>query len=352
MSGLRTLEGKRVLVTGGAGFLGSHFVRRALAAGVDRLANVDLLTYAGDPARLAGTAADPRYRFVRGDVASAETMAQTFASFRPEVVVHYAAESHVTRSESDPDRFFRTNLEGTRVLLDAAEAFGVDVFVHISTDEVYGPIIEGHFTEDDKPEGIGAATSPYARSKALADDLARSYAGRVPVLLARPTNAFGPWQFPEKVLPRWITRALRGEPLLLWGDGLYVRQWLAAQDFAAAIQVLAERGVFGQAYNVAPSHDPEITNLDLGRWLLTYLGLPAGALQFTAYDRPDHDRRYAVDAGRIRALGWEPGSVWDQLAATVDWYRARPDWWEHHIAVAESIYADAVPVHPPTTGKE
>lgn len=342
---VRPLQGKRVLVTGGAGFLGSHFVRRALAAGVAALANLDLLTYAGDAARLAGVASDPRYQFLWGDVASPQTVAQAFASFRPDVVVHYAAESHVTRSESDPDRFFRTNLEGTRVLLQAAAISGVEVFVHVSTDEVYGPILTGAFTERDKPAGEGLATSPYARSKALADDLAHSYADRLPVVVARPTNAFGPWQFPEKVLPRWITRALRGEPLLLWGDGLYVRQWLAAEDFAVAIGVLAERGQPGQAYNVAPHHDPEITNLALARWLLAYLGLPEDRLHFSAYDRPDHDRRYAVDAAKIRALGWAPGACWEQLAATVDWYRASSSegagWWQAHVAEAESIYSDA-----------
>jgi dTDP-glucose 4,6-dehydratase len=335
------MNGKTVLVTGGAGFLGSHFVRRALAGGAARVVNFDKLSYAGDVRRLDDVSGDLRYRFVQGDVASEPEVTAAVDAHRPQVVVHYAAETHVTRSESAPELFHRTNVEGTRILLEACAAGGVERFVHISTDEVYGPIRQGAFAEADKAEGEGSATSPYARSKALADDLARGFAGRLPVVVVRPTNAFGSHQFPEKAFPRWIVRALRGQPLPVWGDGMYVRQWLNAVDFAEAVALAAEAGEPGSVYNVGPRHDPEITNIALARWLVASLGLPDDRIVMTAYDRPDHDRRYCVDATRILGLGWRPGDVWEQLAATVAWYRDNAAWWEPHLAVAESIYVDA-----------
>lgn len=331
----------RILVTGGAGFLGSHFVRYALGPGTRAVINMDFLTYAGDTRRLADIRDDPGYSFVQADIACGSDVRRVLEACKPEAIVHYAAESHVTRGESDPGRFFRTNVEGTQILLDAAAAFGVRRFVHVSTDEVYGSILEGSFTEADKPGGLGRAASAYSRSKALADDLALSYAGKVEVVVVRPTNAFGPWQYPEKVFPRWITRAMRGDPLLVWGDGLHVRQWLYCEDFAHAVGIVLEHGVSGEAYNVGPVHEPEITNLDLAGWLAGHLEPGRTRIQMSGYDRPDHDRRYAVDSGKIRALGWRPGDVWSQLAATVEWYRRHRAWWESHVAEAESIYADS-----------
>lgn len=332
-----------ILVTGGAGFLGSHFVRLKLNQGTHSVVNVDCLTYAGDQRRLVDVAGSDDYEFVKLDIADEEPIRDLIAGRRPQAIVHYAAESHVTRSENDPDRFYRTNVEGTRVLLDAAVAAGVPRFVHVSTDEVYGSILEGAFKESDKPEGPGNAASPYSKSKALADDLARSYADRLEVVVVRPTNAFGPWQFPEKVFPRWVTRGLRSNPMLVWGDGLYIRQWLYAEDFARAVALVLEKGVNGEAYNIGPVHDPEITNLTLAKWLAGYLGLPEDAIQMTGYDRPDHDRRYAVDSSKIRALGWRSGDVWTQFEESVNWFRENRAWWETLIAEAESIYADAAP---------
>lgn len=331
----------KILVTGGAGFLGSHFVRRSLAQGSREVLNVDCLTYAGDPRRLADVSDSPDYQFVNLDVSDGSEVSRLVNEQRPQAIVHYAAESHVTRSESDPDRFFRTNVEGTRNLLEAAVANGVRRVVHVSTDEVYGSILTGSFKESDKPQGVGQAASPYSQSKALADDLARSYADRLEVVVVRPTNAFGPWQYPEKVLPRWITRALSDNPLLVWGDGLYVRQWLYCEDFASAVELVLDRGEPGEVYNVGPTHEPEITNLDLARWLVQYLEISPSQVQMTGYDRPDHDRRYAVDSTKIRALGWTPGDVWSQLRKTVDWYKDAHGWWESLIAEAESIYADS-----------
>jgi dTDP-glucose 4,6-dehydratase len=329
----------RVLVTGGAGFIGSHFVRSLLAGDVERVVNYDLLTYAGDLRRLAGVEDDPRYRFVRGDVADTGALATVFAEERPTAVVHFAAESHVTRSETEPDLFHRTNVRGTGVLLDASVDAGVERFVHVSTDEVYGPILEGAFREEDKHPGNRQATSPYSRSKAIADDIARAFADRLGVVVARPTNAFGPWQFPEKALARWVTRALSGGSVPVWGDGLYVRQWLAAEDVAAALALLLRTGHPAPVYNVGIRHEPEITNLQLARFVLEHLGLPEDRLEMTPYDRPDHDRRYCVDASAIEALGWRPGEVWDRMAATIDWYAANRPWWEPLVAEAESIYA-------------
>jgi dTDP-glucose 4,6-dehydratase len=330
-----------LLVSGGAGFLGSHFVREALRTGGCGVVNIDSLTYAGDLRRLADLESDRAYQFVNADITRAEDVKALAGEYRPQIIVHFAAESHVTRSESKPGRFFQTNVEGTRSLLEAAISCGARRFVHISTDEVYGPILEGAFREHDKLPGTGSATSPYAQSKALADDLVRSYSDRIEVVVARPTNAFGAWQYPEKAFPRWVTRALRGESILVWGDGLYVRQWLYAEDLARAVLLLLHEGAAGETYNVGAVHDPEITNLALARWIVSHLRLDPSIVEMTGYDRPDHDRRYAVDSSKVRSLGWEPGEVWSQFAATADWYRRNASWWESLIGEAESIYVDS-----------
>jgi dTDP-glucose 4,6-dehydratase len=330
----------RILVTGGAGFIGSHFVRLWLSGNQGPLLNLDLLTYAGSPARLEDVRRDPRYRFVRADVTDPNVVEEAMADFQPELVAHFAAESHVTRSERDPDRFRTTNVDGTRVMLEAAARHDVKRFVHVSTDEVYGPIMDGSYREEEKLPGDGQATSPYAKSKALADDVARAFDSDIEVVVVRPTNCFGPWQYPEKALARWITRALTGQPLLVWGDGLYVRQWLFAEDLSNAITRIFEAPTPEPVYNVGPRHEPEITNLALAQWLLEHLGLSQEHLVLTEYDRPDHDRRYSVDPSRIERLGWKPADTWDQFAETVDWYRRNRTWWKPLVEEAESIYAD------------
>lgn len=331
---------RRILVTGGAGFLGSHFVRRWLAEDSREVLNLDLLTYAGSPARLEDARTDPRYRFLRADVTDPDAISKAIADFRPELVAHFAAESHVTRSERDPDRFRTTNVDGTRVMLEAAVKHDVQRFVHVSTDEVYGPILNGSYREEDKLPGDGQASSPYAKSKALADDLARGFGSEMEVVVVRPTNCFGPWQFPEKVFSRWIVRALTDQPLLVWGDGLYVRQWLYGEDLSAAIGRIFDTADPEPVYNVGPRHEPEITNLALAQWLLSHLGLSQDRVILTEYDRPDHDRRYSVDPSRIEALGWKPADTWDQFAETVAWYRNNEAWWKPLVEEAESIYAD------------
>jgi dTDP-glucose 4,6-dehydratase len=334
------MPSQRILVTGGAGFLGSHFVRYWLEKDRDEVLNLDLLTYAGSLARLSDIEKEPKYRFERADITAQKAVAAAMTDFQPELVAHFAAESHVTRSEQDPDRFRQTNVDGSRVMLEAASEHGTRRFVHISTDEVYGPILDGAFREEDKKPGDQQATSPYAKSKAIADDLAREFGSEMEVVVIRPTNCFGPWQYPEKAFARWIARALTDQPILVWGDGLHVRQWLYAEELAEAIGRILEAENPEPVYNVGPRHEPEITNVALARWLLEELELPEDRLVFTDYDRPDHDRRYAVDPSRIESLGWKQGDIWDQFAQTVEWYRSNPDWWKPLMAEAESIYAD------------
>jgi dTDP-glucose 4,6-dehydratase len=254
--------------------------------------------------------------------------------------VHFAAESHVTRSESAPERFFRTNVEGTRRVLDAAEQAGTELVVHVSTDEVYGPCTAEPFREQDKPEGEGAATSAYARSKALADDLALSRSHRLGVIVARPTNCFGQWQHPEKAIPRWTVRALRGRSLPVWGGGGQVRDWMHVEDLCSALEVLIERGARGQAYNISPE-GPSRSNLDVARLVAAAAGRKVDTVVLSDYDRPDHDVRYAIDSSRVRSLGWSCRHDFEvALEHTVSWYRDHPEWWEQLEPEAEAIYRD------------
>jgi dTDP-glucose 4,6-dehydratase len=326
----------RVLVTGGLGFIGSAFVR-ALAADGRRVLNVDLDTYAGDERRIAGVG-DGMVETMRLDVASPE-LAGVVREERPALVVHFAAESHVTRSEDAPEVFFHANVEGTRVVLDAAEAAGCRV-LHMSTDEVYGPCPADPFREEDKLPGEGLATSAYARSKAVADDLARSYADRVDVVVARPTNCIGPWQHPEKAVPRWATRALRGERLPVWGDGEQVRDWMFVEDAVSALRLLAERGERGEVYNVGPQAEG-VPNVEIARAIARSAGQDEASVYLSHYDRPQHDRRYAVATDRIAGLGWHASrSLEAAIAETVEWYRENEAWWSPLVPDAEQLYAD------------
>ena len=313
---------RRLLVTGGLGFIGSHFVRHALAADPDvRVTNLDALTYAGNPANLRDVEGEPRYRFVRGDVRDAELVDRLVADH--DAVAHFAAESHVDRSIDGPGPFLDTNVTGTGVLLDAARRHGVERFLHVSTDEVYGPIEDGSFGED----AAMSPSSPYAASKAGAELLVRSY--RVtfdhPVLVTRSTNCFGPYHHPEKVVPLFVTNALEGRPLPLYGDGLHTRDWTYVRDNVAAQWLVLTAGDPGATYNVGAAN--ERTNLELARAVLAAVGAGEELIEHVA-DRPGHDRRYAVDSSRVRALGWRPDHGFDEaLDATVAWYRDHRDWW-------------------------
>ena len=326
-----------MLVTGGLGFIGSAFVRALAADGVAVL-NVDLETYAGDRRRLAEVPAE-LLETLHMDVAD-PALAELVAGERPSLIVHFAAESHVTRSELAGEAFFHSNVEGTRVVLDAAAAIGSARVLHVSTDEVYGPCPDAPFREDDKAPGEGLATSAYARSKAVADDMAVAAADRVDVVVARMTNCIGPWQHPEKAVPRWATRALRGGRLPVWGDGMQVRDWMFVDDAVAGLRLLAELGERGGVYNVGPAADA-VPNLEIARMVARAAGRDDDAVYLSGYDRPQHDRRYAVDPGRIAALGWQPSRDLEQaVAETVAWYRDHDGWWSGLVGEAEALYAD------------
>lgn len=324
----------KLLVTGGSGFIGSAFIRSR--AEHEPIINVDIGTYAADIKRIEGTSTTT----VPADVAS-PSLEDVFNEHAPHVVVHFAAETHVTRSETDPDRFYRSNVVGTRGVLEAAERCNVELVIHVSTDEVYGPASATPFKERDKLPGEGRATSAYSRSKAVADDLAAAASDRVPVIVVRPTNCFGPWQHPEKAIPRWIIRALTGQPIPVWGDGGYVRDWMYVDDACAAISTIIERGQPGEIYNIGPEGEVR-TNLEIAEHIATSAGRGDGSVYLTEYDRPGHDRRYSVDSSKLSALGWSPQVSLDhRLEETVAWYRGHASWWEPLVEASEALYDDA-----------
>jgi dTDP-glucose 4,6-dehydratase len=316
-----------LLVTGGAGFIGSNLVRLVLAEGkADRVVNLDRLTYAGNPESLAGVEADPRYRFVRGDVCNGELVAEVVRSERIDAILHLAAESHVDRSILAPSVFIETNVRGTQVLLEAARELGVKRFVHVSTDEVYGSLgPEGLFTEASPL----APSSPYSASKAGSDLLALSYARTfgLPVVVTRCSNNYGPYQFPEKLIPLMIANALRDLPLPVYGDGLNVRDWIHVEDHCRGLLAALEAGRAGEVYNLGASSERQ--NLRIVEAVLDLLGKPRSLVRFVT-DRAGHDRRYAIDAAKARReLGWAPRRTFeDALRDTVRWYVDHRGWWE------------------------
>ena len=320
---------RRILVTGGCGFIGSNFVRLLRSARPDwNVVNYDALTYAGNPANLADLDGDSEYTFIHADIRNRTALAEALAGC--DAVVHFAAESHVDRSISDAGPFVTTNVVGTQTLLDACrDAGGIQHIVHIGTDEVYGSLpldrSELRFTEDSALH----PNSPYAASKAAADLLALSYHRTfgLPVTVTRSSNNFGPYQYPEKVIPLFITNLLDGRKVPLYGDGLNVRDWLHVGDHCEALLHVLEHGRAGEVYNIG-AHN-ERSNLQLTRTLLDLLGLDDEMIEYVT-DRPGHDRRYAVDASKIRReLGWVPTrSSWPEgLAETIEWYRAHEAWW-------------------------
>ena len=323
MSTERTLAGKTLLVTGGAGFIGSHFVRHVLARHPKtRVIVLDKLTYAGCLDNLGDVRDDPRHEFVLGDIRDRTLVRRLTA--RAQAVVHFAAETHVDRSIHDAGEFVLTNVHGTYMLLDAARtAPGIEAFVHVSTDEVYGSRTRRPARETDPP----APSSPYAASKAGGDHLARAYHATygLPVVVLRPCNAYGPAQFPEKLVPLFLTNALEGRPLPLYGDGTSVRDWLYVDDLVRAVEAALRRGPAGAVYNVGAGR--EMTALDVAGRILEAVGAPRGLLTFVP-DRPGHDRRYAMDSGLIRALGWAPKTAFEEgLARTAAWYKANGERW-------------------------
>jgi dTDP-glucose 4,6-dehydratase len=312
-----------VLVTGGAGFIGSNFVRWAHEAHPDwRLTTLDKLTYAGRRENLRDLEHSPRHTFVHGDIADAAVSAPLVRD--ADIVVHFAAETHVDRSLLAAGEFIQTDVFGTFVLLEAArEAPRLRRFVQISTDEVYGSVPTGHSRETDELR----PRNPYSASKAGADRLAYSYFATygVPVIITRASNNYGPNQFPEKVIPLFITNAIDQLPLPLYGDGMNVRDWLHVLDHCRGVDLLIERGSPGEVYNIGGGN--EVTNVDLTHQILRLADRPASLIKPVA-DRLGHDRRYAVDTSKLRGLGWAPEVSFDAgLAATVEWYRANEWWW-------------------------
>ena len=312
-----------VLVTGGAGFIGSNFVTYALDTHPDwHVTTLDKLTYAGRLENLRDVEDNPRHRFVKGDVADARVAGPLMAE--SDYVIHFAAETHVDRSIHEAGDFITTDVFGTFVLLDAARASSrLRRFMQISTDEVYGSVPEGASLETDelKPR------NPYAASKAGADRLAYSYFAtyEVPVIITRASNNYGPQQFPEKIIPLFITNALDERPLPLYGDGQNVRDWLHVDDHCRALDLLLHRGQPGDVYNIGGGH--EMKNVDLTHRILEILDRPTTLIR-PVTDRPGHDRRYCLDTTKLRALGWTPQVAFrDGLRAAVEWYRANEWWW-------------------------
>ena len=312
-----------VLVTGGAGFIGSNFVSHALDAHPDwQITTLDKLTYAGRLENLRDHEDDPRHRFVRGDVADPAVAGPLVEA--SDIVVHFAAETHVDRSIHSAGDFVTTDVYGTFVLLDAARSSRrLRRFIQISTDEVYGSVPEGSSTETDELR----PRNPYAATKAGADRLAYSYWSTydIPVIITRASNNYGRRQFPEKLIPLFITNALDGRPLPLYGDGQNVRDWLHVDDHCRALDLLLERGTPGEVYNVGGGH--ELTNTELTHRILRTLDRPLSLIQ-PVEDRLGHDRRYSLDTTKLRGLGWEPHVSFDDgLGEIVDWYRSNESWW-------------------------
>jgi dTDP-glucose 4,6-dehydratase len=325
----------KVLVTGGCGFIGSNFIRHFFAsrAGGVSVVNLDKLTYAANPANLADVENHPNYRFLRGDIADPEAVRAAMEGCTH--VVNFAAETHVDRSLLGDASFIETDVRGVFVLLEEARRRGIRRFIQISTDEVYGSIAEGSFGED----AALNPRNPYAASKAGGDRLAYSYWASygMPVVITRASNNYGPYQYPEKLIPLFVTNAIDGEPLPLYGDGRNVRDWLYVLDHAAAIDFLLETGEPGQTYNIAGGNETE--NIEITRRVLRALGKPESLIRFVD-DRPGHDRRYSLDASRLARLGFTPKTPFDQgLAETIVWYRAHQEWWRP-IKEKDAAYRD------------
>jgi len=311
----------RLFVTGGAGFIGSNYVRHTLATSDDRVTVYDAITYAGNLDNLRDIEDEPRFSFTKGDICDRDAVLAAMEGH--DAVVHFAAESHVDRSIVSPDTFVRTNCDGTNVLCDVARNIGVERFVHISTDEVYGSIETGSFTEHDRL----SPRSPYSASKAGSDLIALSYHSTygLPVIVTRSSNNFGPYQFPEKVIPLFVTNLLEDKTVPLYGDGMNVRDWCYVEDNCAGIDLVLRQGGVGEIYNLGAGE--EVPNRALTAAILELLGKDESMIEYVT-DRLGHDRRYSIDTAKARALGWTPEHDFqDSLAATIAWYRENQWWW-------------------------
>jgi dTDP-glucose 4,6-dehydratase len=312
----------RILVTGGAGFIGSNYVRYVLANTDDEITVYDALTYAGNLSTVRDVDDDPRYRFVKGDICDPGTLEEAMAGH--DAVVHFAAETHVDRSIAGPDDFINTNCFGTNIVMDTARRLDIERVIHIGTDEVYGSVLEGSSKETDLLE----PSSPYSASKAGSDLIALSYHTTygLPVTVTRCTNNFGPYQFPEKIVPLFTTNLLEGKPMPLYGDGLNERDWLYVDDHCAGVHLVLTAGAPGEIYNIGAGN--ETPNRVIVDAFLRLFGVGEEMVDYVE-DRAGHDRRYSVDITKISELGWQKERTLDEaLEQTVSWYRANAWWWE------------------------
>ena len=316
---------KTYLVTGGAGFIGSNYIHFLFEKYDDvKVVNLDKLTYAGNLANLADLKTNPNYIFVKGDICDSEVVEKIFTEHHPDYVVNFAAESHVDRSIGKPDDFIKTDMFGVFVLLEASKKHGIERFIQISTDEVYGSINEGSFTEESpmKP------SNPYSASKAGGDRLAYSYFATygLPVIVTRASNNFGPYQYPEKLIPLFVTNAMEDKPLPLYGDGKNIRDWLYVKDHCSGIEFALKNGNAGEVYNIAGASEKE--NIEITNLILKFLGKPKSLIR-PVQDRLGHDRRYSLDARKLYDLGWQQAFKFEEaLRFTVQWYVERTDWWK------------------------
>jgi len=314
----------KLLVTGGAGFIGSNFIHYVLSKHPDwELMNLDKLTYAGNLENLKDVENSPRYRFIKGDIVDRELISDLLQD-NIDAIINFAAESHVDRSILDASPFIETNVKGTQALLEGARQYKLGKFIQVSTDEVYGSIQQGKFTEDSPL----SPNSPYAASKAAADLLCHAYwkTYQLPVIITRCSNNLGPFQFPEKLIPLAVTNVLESKPIPIYGDGLNIRDWIYVVDHCQALDLVLQKGKPGEVYNIAANQ--EKANLELIHQLLDIMDKPHSLITFVA-DRPGHDRRYALDASKIaRELGWKPTYSFEQaLTTTVNWYSNHESWW-------------------------
>ena len=315
----------RMLVTGGAGFIGSNFIRFLLndRSDTEIVVNLDKLTYAGNLENLKDIAGNPAYRFIRGDICDAELVSRILDEFDIDTVVHFAAESHVDRSISEGLSFVTTNVTGTCSLLEAARKAGISRFIHVSTDEVYGSIRKGSFSETDPLN----PSSPYSASKAGSDLLALSYftTHHVPVIVTRCTNNFGPFQYPEKLIPLFTTNLIEGKKVPVYGSGMNVRDWIYVLDHCRAIACILKKGIPGEIYNIGGG--TELTNLEITRKILEQLGKDETSIQYVG-DRKGHDFRYSLSSDKLHSLGWQPRFTFDEaLEHTIRWYKEQEWWW-------------------------
>ncbi len=315
----------RYLITGGAGFMGSNFVRYLMRRYADAEVLVyDKLTYAGRLENLKDFMEDERFRFVKGDICNEELLAKVIKEFKPDVVVNFAAESHVDRSINEPAPFLRTNVFGTFTVLEVTRRLGIPLLIHISTDEVYGDLWGREPASEDSPF---RPSSPYSASKASGDLLAQAYwrTYKTPVIIVRPSNNYGPYQHPEKLIPKTIIRAIHDKPIPIYGEGNQVRDWLYVEDFCEALDIIIRKGEVGEAYNVPGLN--ERRNLEVVETILEVLGKPKSLIKHVE-DRPGHDRRYAMKADKVLALGWKPKTEWvEGIRETVEWYLSNEWWW-------------------------